>query len=1709
MKPPRTPRYEPRRGRELEAELLARARAWIPSWDLEDGRQDFGRALLGIAARFGGEVAQRLDRAGEKLGLGLLDWLAVRGQAARPARLPVVFQLTGSARTPKPAPAATRLQVEADGASVILETETDMLILPRGLQAVVAADHGADAFYVAPPGLSYLGPLEPMPAQWQMKSFAAAGAATVQLDPPLGLAPEAVLAIGGRQYRIERVEQDIVTLDPPLARDAPERSAVARVTAFMPFDGAADDRQEHALYIGHRELFDITAGASIALTGTGPLPPLTWHYWGKRDPAGPAAWQPLTPADGPALADGIVLAKPPGSMELLELAKGASSRWIRATAAALQPGQAPLGVDAFGIRVNCAGESAFPCDADPSLAPAAQGMANTTPLVLGNVFYPLGKEPRQFDAFYLGSQEAFSKRGATVQLQFKMAQLNFVSLSTLRAGTLAQAFVAGIPADGQLHLFDFAPADRQLTRRAGRGPLRPPTPAAYDAPLPRDNQSIALDPGPPFRLPVWNEASDAAIGVTAGGAVWIWYERGPGRGAGGWRPAGVVDPAADPRQKIEGLVYLADGLAGQPAQAGQLLALRGGTLFVHELQRPEREWQAVELAWQDAALPLTRIAPVCRENVDPGNGTFADGLVGVSTDGQLFGIGLERKTNGAMRASCTLLLAGIATKVAPVAVRDRKDCLVAVAASDDAAQRLKAFLSTPGTFERADDNSAELAPQPVIGGQFDMGLPDGVPTVVAAAGAGPGATAVVSWQPFGADGTASLLAVPIPATLGEAAGAPTLVAGHVLVPTTANQVIVAPFDLARHVGQRAVLSTAIVVTDGVEHLAVGDRLALPVKGAGGTTKYRLQQVAAPLLVRDGKALHEFPLNAVEAPLFVYRGSAPVRSAGFDPALPDQIALAAADPAPAGGSILLVTTNASTQLYGVADFDAATSIATLDRKLDVTDPAPATVTYVTPQRCDALVRPMLRIDPAAAGALPDPLWLVFPGAEPERQAASAYAMAAGAPSIAVLGAHWQHKPPVVAGTVRFIVDRDTERWLPQLGATYANPELSWEYWNGKGWWQLDQTVDGTVSLQRSGVVQFDVPADIGPTDWAGQTNYWIRARLIGGDYGREQVSVETTVDGGKSRQVVLRATEGIHPPSVAQLCIGYRMHQDVPPQFVLARDSGSVRDQSDANRSAAARVEAFVPLAQLLGRLSGAPVPAAAAGSGAPLCCDGAIAGDVAEAPTDAAPGAAPPRALYLGFDAPLLGEPVNLLLLVEERDHDRHAPLSVAVLVADRFVPVVVSDATRALGESGVLALALPVEATPRELFGRTLSWLRLAPAPGAPAADWRPSILAAALNGVWARAAETVTHELIGSSQGEPGLTLYLARPPVLQGTLVLRVKEPLGAEEIEALQDGDAGQVETALATFPGSWVLWRQVSDPGDAGPDARVYALDEASGEIRFGDGRHGRIPPVGRDAIMAVTYRRTEAGRPGSTIVPANAIAARTPLNLVSPIDGVEAVHAADQAAGGAPAQPVEAVARHGGAALRHRERALTARDVEDLALAGFPDIVQARCFPRQGFVQLVVVLRGSDPVPAAARRRELRQALLPLASPLLGPRKALRIDGPTLRPLRVDLQLGVDRLDDAGAVGQAARSALAALFDPATGGVEGSGWPLGVAPAEADVAYALADVPRLASILTIGLHALDADGAEQPWPAALGRAELPWLARDGIRIAFEQVGVNA
>ena len=87
-------------------------------------------------------------------------------------------------------------------------------------------------------------------------------------------------------------------------------------------------------------------------------------------------------------------------------------------------------------------------------------------------------------------------------------------------------------------------------------------------------------------------------------------------------------------------------------------------------------------------------------------------------------------------------------------------------------------------------------------------------------------------------------------------------------------------------------------------------------------------------------------------------------------------------------------------------------------------------------------------------------------------------------------------------------------------------------------------------------------------------------------------------------------------------------------------------------------------------------------------------------------------------------------------------------------------------------------------------------------------------------------------------------------------KTNEPVGLDcdnrDSASFSTGEPGQVVKVrwAPAVPGSQTIyvageaWREVDDLSQAGPTDRVYEFDPASGQIRFGDGTHGAVPPAG-------------------------------------------------------------------------------------------------------------------------------------------------------------------------------------------------------------------------------------------------------------------------
>jgi hypothetical protein len=437
-------------------------------------------------------------------------------------------------------------------------------------------------------------------------------------------------------------------------------------------------------------------------------------------------------------------------------------------------------------------------------------------------------------------------------------------------------------------------------------------------------------------------------------------------------------------------------------------------------------------------------------------------------------------------------------------------------------------------------------------------------------------------------------------------------------------------------------------------------------------------------------------------------------------------------------------------------------------------------------------------------------------------------------------------------------------------------------------------------------------------------------------------------------------------------------------------------------------------------------------------------------------------ALYLGFDVGLVNTPAPLSLYFSTGEEEREGTASRehygASLVweyhtgADVWAPLAnVDDETRALTESGWVRFIVPATASHapggiRAPAQANYCFIRARLARGT--YDCAPRMRAVYANALLARHAVSEPRRFLDVSRGHAAQTFSLGAAPIVPDTT-----------RLEVIVDGVADAPWSEKAT-------WDRVA------PHARAFVVSSERGELTFGDGRIGRVPPTG--AQLWATFQ-IGGGPTGN--VPAGTLAQSVGL-----AGGDFAVTQPLAAIGGAPAESLDDAI---GRLLDERARsarAVTARDFEDLvrAMPGVP-IARAHaladyhpdmpCISAPGSVTVIVVPRCevARPTPSAA--------LLHAVTCYLESRRTLTTEvhvvGPCFTVVAVYARLHTSPGVDARALEETANAALNRFLDPLHGGRDGSGWPLGRDVHRAPVMALLQSLPGVIYVDELALQAGD------------------------------------
>jgi len=544
---------------------------------------------------------------------------------------------------------------------------------------------------------------------------------------------------------------------------------------------------------------------------------------------------------------------------------------------------------------------------------------------------------------------------------------------------------------------------------------------------------------------------------------------------------------------------------------------------------------------------------------------------------------------------------------------------------------------------------------------------------------------------------------------------------------------------------------------------------------------------------------------------------------------------------------------------------------------------------------------------------------------------------------------------------------------------------------------------------------------------GEENYWIRVRLIEGNFGKEYVISKTnSIIPGKSPIPEIIPGK-FCPPEIRKLTLSYFDENGKEPDYLISENNLTFEN----GREKLEREGYFKPFETVP-----EPLPA-----------------------------------VYLGFTSKLVKGPLSLFIKLEETFVDQGVPVkSEWQYLADagkenpgEWKELQVLDETGGLAKSGILKFFVPGEMKLLQFYGSKspLYWVRLLFTEGK-----RTSKLSGFYpNCVRALQAKTIPDESLGSGSGAAGQELELRNRPVVDAEVRVNELAWLSEGEKQILLNKNKDRVvetkKDSNGIFSEFWVRWDEVTDFSSSDGKSRHYLLDRTSGIIRFGDGIRGMIPPLGRNNIKA-SYR-TGGGETGN-------LEAFSITKLYSALKHVDAVYNPIASEGGTRTESLEELITRAPATFKHRWRAVCREDIIRLTKEASQKVAKVKVLSGSdeegnrvsGLITVVIVPDLQDPKPVPTSEiLQIVEAYLKERTPNIG---KLKVAGPVYCQVNVRAELVTSNLEAVSEIETRVKRRIEEFLHPLTGGTKGKGWDFGQKPMASDFYSFLSDISGISYV---------------------------------------------
>lgn len=435
-------------------------------------------------------------------------------------------------------------------------------------------------------------------------------------------------------------------------------------------------------------------------------------------------------------------------------------------------------------------------------------------------------------------------------------------------------------------------------------------------------------------------------------------------------------------------------------------------------------------------------------------------------------------------------------------------------------------------------------------------------------------------------------------------------------------------------------------------------------------------------------------------------------------------------------------------------------------------------------------------------------------------------------------------------------------------------------------------------------------------------------------------------------------------------------------------------------------------------------------------------------------------AWYVGFDRPPLNGPVNIFFSIEtQQGAEQNIHYEWEYLkqqgISSRWSELKTVDRTKAFTESGLVTFFGPQDFTGSELFGDHLFWIRLVNkdkklenAENPPAL---PTLHGVYINTVRVVQQESITAEMLEAMHDMQYHEYRLSKYPVISEELWVNEVSCLTEDERKTLLLENPGAVEEVkddAGRVSEFWVRWQAVDDFLESDVGNRHFSIDRLTGRIKFGNGKHGMMPPVIHKPNIRVNYK-IGGGTKGN--LPAQSI-----NTLQKSIAFIDTVFNPEPSGGGCNFEAMEETMKRGPHVVKHRNRAVTKSDLEWLAMEASRNIARVKCLTHYhvhgvketGGITLVVFAKddNSGSLFFPELKQQVEKYIYERTANIVALPRKINVIEPVRLEISVNTVLVVSEPEMAMYVEKAAIAKLDAFLNPFEGNYKGTGWEIAEYP---------------------------------------------------------------